>query len=169
MLNDSSPILTACVFFFRRNRIVSKRTPWMTATDAFDREPAAFEKSMGFQGFNCVLRTCRYKSAGATASKQDLQRRKENPIKTDQKDEDPFHGRVIGWGEADEADISVRISLPQILPWSLSTVHPASLICARSASASAQFLDCFAFHRACASSRIAAGASSCISSLSGSF
>jgi len=119
MLNDSSPILTACVFFFRRNRIVSKRTPWMTATDAFDREPAAFEKSMGFQGFNCVLRTCRYKSAGATASKQDLQRRKENPIKTDQKDEDPFHGRVIGWGEADEADISVRISLPQILPWSL--------------------------------------------------
>ena len=58
------PHLHICTFPFRkvrartlRNGIISTSTPGMTAADAFDREPEAFEYTMFAQCFDRIMRT----------------------------------------------------------------------------------------------------------------
>lgn len=76
--------------FFRRNRIVARTAPRMTAANPLNPEPYAFEKTVRFNCLNHILRAGRLIAAHART-----QRRNKNLIKSNQRNRQFFHRSTL--------------------------------------------------------------------------
>ena len=74
------------------HRVTAATAPWLTACNAFHREPAAAQRTMPANGFHRIRRACRLEAA--RRAEEQRQRRRDEPAIEPEREEQNVLGQI---------------------------------------------------------------------------